>query len=65
MLLYGGDAFMVLADYDSYVDCSQRLYEMMADPRKRAQISLTNIAKSGIFAADRAIAEYAKDIWML
>ena len=65
MLLYGGDAFMVLADLDSYVDCSQRLYEMMADPRKRAQISLTNIAKSGIFAADRAIAEYAKDIWML
>ena len=65
MLLYGGDAFMVLADFDSYVDCSQRLYEMMADPRKRAQISLTNIAKSGIFAADRAIAEYAKDIWML
>ena len=56
---------MVLADFDSYVDCSQRLYEMLADSRKRAQISLTNIAKSGIFAADRAIAEYAKDIWML
>ena len=65
MLLYGGDAYMVLADFESYADCSQRLYETMADTRKRAQISLTNIAKSGVFAADRAIREYAKDIWML
>lgn len=65
MLLYGGDSYMVLADFDSYVDCAQRLYETMADPRKRAQISLTNIAKSGIFAADRAIRQYASEIWML
>lgn len=65
MLLYGGDHYMVLADFDRYVDCAQRLYETLSDDRARAKISLTNIAKSGVFAADRAVREYAKDIWML
>jgi len=65
MLLYGGDTYMLLADFAQYVACSKRLYETMADTTKRAQISLTNIAKSGVFAADRAIREYAEDIWRI
>ena len=65
MLLYGGDTYMVLADFDSYAECSERLYTTMADTKKRSQISLSNIARSGIFAADRAIREYAEDIWKL
>lgn len=65
MLLYGGDPFLLLADFESYAACSARLYQTMGDVRKRAQISLTNIARSGIFAADRAIREYAEDIWKL
>ena len=62
-LLYGGDTYMLLADFDSYIDCSDRLYETMADVKKRSAMSLVNIAESGIFAADRAIREYKKDIW--
>lgn len=65
MLLYNGDTYMLLADFDSYVDTSARLYKTMEDTRKRAQISLTNIAESGVFAADRAIREYAADIWRI
>ena len=34
-----------------------------ADRRKWNQMSLHNIARSGIFAADRAVAEYADKIW--
>ena len=62
-LLYGGDQYMLIADYRSYVDCQRRMYDRIKDDSERGRISLMNTAQSGIFAADRAIAEYAKDIW--
>lgn len=62
-LLYGGDQYMLIADYRSYVDCQRKLYDRIRDDSERGRISLMNTAQSGIFAADRAIAEYAKDIW--
>ena len=64
-LVYGGDEYMLLADFDSYATTHTRLYEALADDRKRAAISLRNIARSGIFAADRAVSEYAERIWQL
>ena len=64
-LVYGGDEYMLLADFDSYAATHTRLYEALADDRKRAAISLRNIARSGIFAADRAVSEYAERIWQL
>ncbi len=64
-LRYGGDEFMLLADFASYVDCHDRLYAAIADPETRARMSLSNIARSGVFAADRAIEEYARRIWRL
>ena len=64
-LVYGGDQFMLLADFDAYVDCHDRLYDMARDKNELARMSLVNIAQSGIFAADRAVAEYAKNIWKL
>lgn len=62
-LLYGGDQYMLLADFASYVDCHDRLYATAANKREFNRMSLVNIAESGIFAADRAIEEYAKNIW--
>ena len=62
-LRYGGDEYMLLADFASYVDCHDRLYATISDPLTRARISLANIARSGDFAADRAIREYAERIW--
>ncbi len=62
-LVYGGDEYMLLADYDSYVNCHNKLYSLMCDTEKRSLLSLRNIARSGIFAADRAVAEYSKNIW--
>lgn len=64
-LVYGGDGFMLLADFDSYVAAHDRLYGVMADTEKRSAISLRNIARSGIFAADRSITEYNENIWHL
>ncbi len=62
-LLYGGDPYLLLADFESYVNCHDRMYETIADAAERARLSLMNTAESGIFAADRAIREYAARIW--
>jgi len=64
-LLYGGDEFMLLADFDSYADAHERLYRTMSDKHRRSEISLVNIAESGFFSADRAISEYSGNIWNL
>lgn len=61
---YGvADAYMTLADFDSYVKAQQRVSETYKDKHKFSNMSLTNIAKAGIFSADRAVLEYADNIW--
>lgn len=62
-LVYGGDEYMLLADFDSYVNSHDSLYQLMSDIPTRSAMSLRNIARSGIFAADRAVREYANNIW--
>ena len=64
-LLYGGDQYMLLADFASYVECHDRLYDKLRDAKEFARMGLVNIAESGIFAADRAVSEYAKRIWKI
>ena len=63
MLLYGGDPYMLVADYRAYADCQKRLYSRISDPAELARLALVNTAQSGVFAADRAIREYADNIW--
>ena len=63
LLLYGGDQYMLVADYRSYADCQTRLYDRIADGGELSRLSLVNTAQSGVFAADRAIREYAENIW--
>ena len=62
-LLYGGDPYLLLADFDDYAATHEKLYAAITDPATRARLSLVNIARSGIFAADRAVREYAERIW--
>ena len=66
-LLYGTDRdqYMLIADYPAYIDARNRLYTRIADERERGRLALVNTAESGYFAADRAIEEYAKNIWNL
>ncbi|PWM24537.1 MAG: alpha-glucan phosphorylase, partial [Clostridiales bacterium] len=63
---YGvSDPYMCLADFDFYVDAHARLSAAYEDRTRWNGMSLVNIAKSGIFAADRSIREYAENIWHL
>lgn len=64
-LLYNGDPYMLCADFRSYVDTHDRLYRTISDPGERARLSIMNTAASGIFAADRAVREYAEGIWKI
>ena len=67
-LLFGvggsmAEEYMLLADFDSYCDAHRRSLETYKDRQRWDQMSLINIARSGIFAADRSIQDYARDIW--
>lgn len=64
-LLYNGDPYMLCADFRDYVNTHDRLYRAIALPGERARLSLMNTARAGIFAADRAIREYAEEIWKI
>ncbi|MBQ3548584.1 MAG: glycogen/starch/alpha-glucan phosphorylase [Oscillospiraceae bacterium] len=57
------DEYMLLADLPSYAAAEQRMVETYGDREKWNRMSLLNIARSGIFSADRSIADYANTIW--
>ena len=57
------DQYMLLADFASYCAAMRRMAETYGNRTKWNQMSLHNIARSGIFAADRSIADYAETIW--
>ena len=59
------DEYFLLADFADYCAAEERMAATYADRRKWNQMSLHNIARSGIFAADRAVAEYADEIWQV
>ena len=62
-LLTHGDHYMHLADLASYLDADQRLRELYADRKAWVRKAILNVAASGKFSSDRAIAEYAHEIW--
>ena len=62
-LLGGGDHYMLLADYESYVNTQEKVDALYQTPSQWAERAITNVAGMGIFSADRTIGEYAKTIW--
>ena len=59
------DRYMALADFADYRKAQKRASTLYADSNKWNKMSLVNIAKSGIFSADRSIGDYAENIWHL
>jgi starch phosphorylase len=62
-LLDYNDHYMLLADLRSYSDAQDRVDATYRDPARWGAMSLVNIARSGLFSSDRAVAEYARNIW--
>ena len=59
------DPYMTIADFRDYARAQRLVSETYRDTKKFSNMSLVNIAKAGIFSSDRAVEEYAKQIWYL
>ncbi len=62
-LMKHGDRYMVLADFRSYVEAQERATLLYQDRRAWMAAAIHNIAGMGYFSSDRAIEEYASQIW--
>jgi starch phosphorylase len=60
-----GDPYFHCADFRSYVDAQQRVSDLFRDRRAWARQALLNVARVGTFSSDRAVREYAQEIWRL
>ncbi len=57
------DPYMVMADFKDYRRAQADIQKLYADRTKWNQMSLANIANSGVFSADRSVTDYANNIW--
>ncbi|MDO5575607.1 MAG: glycogen/starch/alpha-glucan phosphorylase [Fibrobacter sp.] len=63
-LLNQGDKYMIMADFDSYIKCQDRVERIYVDePENWTKKSIKNVANMGTFSSDRAIQEYTDEIW--
>jgi starch phosphorylase len=62
-LLWGGDHYMLLADYESYVATQLRVDALYQSPAQWCEKAIANVAGMGVFSSDRTIREYATQIW--
>ncbi len=63
MLLGAGDRYMHLADLSAYLDADHAMTSLYADSAEWTRKAVLNIAASGKFSSDRAISQYATEIW--
>jgi starch phosphorylase len=64
-LLEGGDRYMLLADMRDYIETQERVDVAFRDLDAWTRKSVLNVARAGKFSSDRAIQEYASEIWHL
>ncbi|MEJ2698598.1 MAG: glycogen/starch/alpha-glucan phosphorylase [Desulfuromonadales bacterium] len=57
------DDYLVLADYQTYVDAQDRVAAVFRDRRRWTEMAIFNVARMGKFSSDRSIRDYCRDIW--
>lgn len=57
------DEYMLLADFQSYLDCREAAGNVYRDTERWTRMSILNTAGMGKFSSDRAVGEYCRDIW--
>jgi len=57
------DYYMITADFDSYYRAQRRIDQLRQSASAWARMSILNVANMAWFSSDRAISEYARDIW--
>jgi starch phosphorylase len=64
-LLGGGDFYLLLEDFASYMACQDEVDRTYADQDLWYEKAILNVARMGKFSSDRAIREYAENIWKI
>ena len=57
------DEYLLMADYRAYVNSQQEVDHAYRDRAHWTRMSILNVARMGKFSSDRAIREYAEQIW--
>lgn len=63
--LQTSDPYMVMADFKDYRRAQAEVSSLYKKREEFNRMSLMNIAGSGVFSSDRAVREYAENIWHL
>jgi glycogen phosphorylase len=61
--LMWNDNFLVMADYQDYIECQQQVSALWLNPEAWSRKSILNVARMGKFSSDRSIRDYCKHIW--
>ncbi|MHB8863346.1 MAG: glycogen/starch/alpha-glucan phosphorylase, partial [Pirellulaceae bacterium] len=61
--LLGYDEYLLLADFRSYIDASEKAAFAFQDRERWTRMSILNTARSGYFSSDRTIRQYCDEIW--
>ncbi len=57
------DPYLLFADYQSYIDCQDKVSTAFGDQEKWSRMAILNAARMGKFSSDRSITEYCEGIW--
>jgi glycogen phosphorylase len=57
------DTYMLLADYQSYIECQDRVSKAYQDQDQWNRMAILNVARMGKFSSDRSIRDYCEDFW--
>ncbi|MBD2020702.1 glycogen/starch/alpha-glucan family phosphorylase, partial [Leptolyngbya sp. FACHB-36] len=61
--LLNRDEYLLLADYQSYIECQDRVSQAYRDQDRWTRMAILNVARMGKFSSDRSIHDYCTDLW--